>query len=133
MTQESKEALHLEATLLEMLLVLARAYEDPARPKIRISGMDERDLAFESGLVEPSEMELSIYGTQKRGRILKLIGEMEERNWIGTELLPPEGAYHVVLKPIGLQRIRESKEHSIIPSLWSQMIALLHKANRPKK
>lgn len=131
MNQDNRETQRLEETLLTMLLVLARAYADPVRPKIRISGMDERDLAFESGLLEPSEMELSIYGTQKRGAILKLIREMEERNWVGTALVPPEGAYHVILKPDGLQRIQESQERPIIPSMWRQIMALFQKGGHP--
>ena len=104
-----------------MLLILARAYHDPIRPKIRTDGMDERDLAFESGLLEPAEVELAIYGTQKRGRVLRLIREMENRGWVENRVMPPQGAYHVVLKPSGVERVRESQRHSGIPGLWDRL------------
>ena len=131
MAEQSREARRLEETLLDMLLVLARAYQDPIRPKIREEGMDERDLAFEAGLLDPVEVDLAVYATQKRGRVLRLIRELESRDWVETQVVPPQGAYNVLLKPAGVERVRESQQHSGIPGLWDQLKAAFQK-RRPE-
>ncbi len=103
MEQNSKAARELEQILENMLFALVRGYQDPVRPKIRTEGMDERDLAFEAGLLNPMEMETSLYGTQKRGRVLGLLREMVKRSWVEMQPMPPQGAYHVYLTEAGAQ------------------------------
>ena len=102
MDQDGKEPREVEQALESMLYVLVRAYQDPIRPKIRVDGMDERDLAYEAGLLTPVEMETSVYGTQKRGRVLSLVRKMVERGWVDMEPTPPQGAYHLFLKQEGV-------------------------------
>ena len=107
MEQDGKEPREVEQALESMLYVLVRAYQDPIRPKIRVEGMDERDLAYEAGMLTPVEMEPSIYGTQKRGRVLRLVRKMVERSWVDIEPLPPQGAYHIFLKQEGVDYAAE--------------------------
>jgi hypothetical protein len=107
MEQSEKEPREVEEAMESMLYVLLRAYRDPIRPKIRVEGMDERDLAYEAGLLTPVEMETSVYGTQKRGRVLRLVRKMVERSWIDMEPTPPQGAYHIFLKQEGVDHATE--------------------------
>ena len=107
MEQRGKEPREVEQALEGMLYVLVRAYQDPVRPKIRFEGMDERDLAYEAGMLTPVEMEPSIYGTQKRGRVLQLVRKMVERSWVDMEPTPPLGAYHIFLKQEGVDYATE--------------------------
>lgn len=89
----------LEEQLRAMVWALARAYQDPIRPWVREQGLEERDLAFEAGLLAPWEVEMPTYATQKRGRIVRLLREMERRGWVDLEARPPYGAYYVRLRP----------------------------------
>jgi hypothetical protein len=107
MEQNSKAARDLDLILESMLFALVRGYQDPVRPKIRTEGMDERDLAFEAGLLNPMEMETSLYGTQKRGRVLGLLREMVKRSWVEMQPMPPQGAFHVYLKEEGAKYAME--------------------------
>lgn len=93
---------------IRVLSALVRAYQDSIHPDIRAQGIDERDLAFEAGLLSPHEVEMTIYATQKRGRILRLLREMGAQGWVETEVVPPQGAYHVFLLDAGVQVLRES-------------------------
>ena len=77
-----------------VLFALARAHRDSLHPTIREEGIDERDLAYEAGLLQPAEMESSIYGTQKRSRILRLLRQMQTRELITMEMAPP-GVYRI--------------------------------------
>ena len=86
-----------------MLLALAFASNDPIRPQIRIEGHEERDVAYEAGLLSPREVEMSVYSTQKRGRILHLLGIMREKQWVEFTPKPPTGAYYVFLTAIGYE------------------------------
>lgn len=61
-----------------VMRALIRACEDRIRPSIRHTGIDERDLAFEAGLLTPSEMESIIYGPRKRNGVLRLFRRMEQ-------------------------------------------------------
>ena len=87
-----------------MLLVLAFAFNDPIRPQIKIEGHEERDVAYEAGLLSPRDVEMTVYSTQKRGRILRLLGSMKEKQWIDFRAKPPIGAYYVFLTPVGYQQ-----------------------------
>ena len=107
MGQDGKEPKEVEQALESMLYVLVRAYQDPVRPKIRVEGMDERDMAYEAGLLTPVEMETSVYGTQKRGRVLRLVRMMVERSWVDMKATPPQGAYHIFLKQDGVNHAAE--------------------------
>jgi len=80
-----------------LLLALIRARQDPARSDVREFGMDERDIAYEAGLLSPMETELTVYATQRRGGILRLLRQMREWGWIDFEPRPPMGAYHIFL------------------------------------
>ena len=90
-----------------LLLALGNAYLDGFRKNIDTDGLDERDLAFEAGLIEPSEMELSTYATQKRGRILQLLSEIAERGWITMYEKPPVGAFRVFISQEGITKFNE--------------------------
>ena len=87
-----------------MLLALAFAFSDPIRPQIKIEGHEERDVAYEAGLLSPPDVEMTVYSTQKRGRILRLLGSMKEKQWIDFIAKPPLGAYYVFLTPSGYQQ-----------------------------
>ena len=102
MEQDKKESRNILEAMEGMLYVLVRAYQDPIRPKIRFEGMDERDLAYEAGMLTPVEMETTVYGTQKRGRVLSLVRRMVELSWVDMEPTPPQGAYHILLKQEGV-------------------------------
>jgi hypothetical protein len=56
---------------------------------------------------------------------------MESRDWVETQAVPPQGAYNVLLKPSGVERVRESQQHSGIPGLWDQLKAAFQK-RRPE-
>ena len=103
----SAEEKKREETLFAVLLALTRAVHDPIRPKVREEGLEERDLAFEAHLLTPAEVEMSVYATQKRNRVLRLLREMRDRGWIEMEPKPPTGAYYVSLKANGLLHVQE--------------------------
>ena len=103
----SAEEKKREEALFAVLLALTRAFHDPIRPKVREEGLEERDLAFEARLLTPAEVEMSVYATQKRNRVLRLLRDMRDRGWIEMEPKPPTGAYHVYLKSTGLLYVRE--------------------------
>ena len=103
----SAEEKKREETLFVVLLALTRAVHDPIRPQVREEGLEERDLAFEARLLTPAEVEMSVYATQKRNRVLRLLRDMRDRGWIEMEPKPPTGAYHVYLKSTGLLYVQE--------------------------
>ena len=107
MKEQQKAQKRWEEQVFEMLLALARAFHDPIRPNIRTQGIEERDLAFEAGLLIPAEVEMTIYSSQKRNRVLRLLEDMKSRGWVEMEPTPPTGAYHVFLKPQGEEYVRE--------------------------
>jgi hypothetical protein len=90
-----------------LILALGNAYLDGFRKTIITNGLDERDLAFEAGLIDPSEMELSVYATQKRGMVLQLLSEIAERRWITMYEKPPVGAYRVFISEEGIKKFNE--------------------------
>jgi hypothetical protein len=92
---------------LQLLQALVRAHQDPVHPDIRTKGIEERDLAFEAGLLTPVEVEMTVYATQKRGRVLRLLREMGEQGWVEMKPVPPYGAYHIFLKDAGVTVLRE--------------------------
>lgn len=102
---------------LQMLIALVRAYQDNFRPHVPTTGLDERDMAFEAGLLTPMETELTVYATRKRGRVLSLLREMESWGWVAMEPVPPQGAYHVFLEGDG---IAVAQEH--LRPWWSKLL-----------
>lgn len=114
--EERRQARLQEENVEKMLWALARAHNDSSRPTIRTLGIDERDLAFESGILSPAEVETTTYATQKRGRILRLLREMQGREWVRFEAVPPHGAYHVFLLPAGAE-----KANRLVRSWWSKL------------
>lgn len=100
---QDKQAQALEQALTDMLIALVRAYGDTTRPQIREKGLEERDLAFEADLLSPSDTELTVYATQRRGRVLSLMRQMQARGWARMEVMPSRGAYHVFLLPKGIE------------------------------
>jgi hypothetical protein len=101
--QEAQQPFEVEQALVEMLLALVRAYGDSARRQVRQKGLEERDVAFEADLLTPAETELTVYATQKRGRVLSLMREMQARGWARMAVMPPRGAYHLFLLPKGME------------------------------
>lgn len=108
----------LEAILFDILLALARASNDRVRPHVAAEGLEERDLAFESGLLSPPEVEMSVYATRKRNRVLGLLKEMSERGWIRMQTKPPSGAYYVYLQDAGIELLRERTRPT-----WHRLLA----------
>ena len=102
---------------IAMLLALTRAFNDVSRPKVRVTGIEERDLAFEAGLLEPFEVEMKIYSTQKRNRILKNLKMLQEQGWVELQQTPPTGAYHVFLNSNGEQYMLR-----IVRPSWKQQL-----------
>jgi DNA-binding PadR family transcriptional regulator len=140
MEKTSKEAKQREEVLVSMLLALARAHQDPRRLHIRTQGMDERDLAYEADLLSPMEMETTIYASQKRGRVLGLLRELEKHGWVKTQAVPPLGAHHVFLTPHGeelVARIQRSRLGELWKWLTSRLLKLFgaaeRKARRPSQ
>ena len=107
MTKKKNSEEHREAILFDILFALARASTDPSRPHVIQDGLEERDLAFEAGLLSPAEVELSVYATRKRTRVLSLLKEMSGRDWIQMQVRPPSGAYYVYLQDEGIRLIRQ--------------------------
>ena len=123
----SAEEKKREETLFAVLLALTRAFHDPIRPKVREEGLEERDLAFEARLLAPAEVEMSVYATQKRNRVLRLLRDMRDRGWIEMEPKPPSGAYHVYLKSAGLLYVQE-RLRPPWSRLWDQVRSRLRRA-----
>jgi hypothetical protein len=90
-----------------MLVALVRAYQDSVRPNVSTNGLEERDMAFEAGLLSPMETELTVYATRKRGRVLGLLRDMESWGWVAMQTAPPHGAYHVFLEGEGIAAVQE--------------------------
>ena len=114
--KKSKEC--REAILFDILFALARASTDRVRPHVTEEGLEERDLAFEAGLLSPPEFEISVYATRKRNRVLGLLREMSERGWIRMQIKPPSGAYYVYLQDAGIELLRERTR-----SIWHRLSA----------
>ena len=117
--QKATETITVEDAAQEMLAALICAHNDPRRPAIRERGIEERDLAFEAGFIEPPDMELTIYGTQRRNRILLVLREMQTHGWCAMEPLPPTGAYYVRLLPAGQEAAVQKTQVS--KSWWQRM------------
>lgn len=115
--KQDRETVFREQAIAELLVALVRAHQDPFRPTIREQGIEERDLAFEAGLLAPADMELAVYGTQKRRRVLTLLRQMQERGWARMEVMPPRGAYHIVLLPKGAEHA-----DTITRSWWRRLM-----------
>lgn len=90
-----------------MLLALFRAYHDRVHPEVHTQGLEERDLGYEANLLTPPEVELPLYATQKRRRILRGIRRMVERGWATVEARPPHGTYYVCLTAEGERFARQ--------------------------
>lgn len=105
---EKSKAKNLEQATRALLLALVRARWDPARLDVQEFGMDERDIAYEAGLLSPIETELTVYATQKRGGVLALLRQMREWGWVEFEPKPPMGAYHVFLLTKGQEYALET-------------------------
>ena len=123
----SAEEKKREETLFAVLLALTRAFHDPIRPKVREEGLEERDLAFEAHLLTPAEVEMSVYATQKRNRVLRLLRDMRDRGWIKMEPKPPTGAYYVSLSSTGLLYVRE-RMRAPWSKLWDHIRSRLRQA-----
>ena len=102
---------------IAMLVALTRAFNDVSRPNVRAKGIEERDLAFEAGLLEPFEVEMKIYSTQKRNRILKNLRMLEGQGWVELHPTPPTGAYHVFLNTNGEQYVLR-----LMRPFWQQQL-----------
>jgi hypothetical protein len=107
MAKLSKEERAREERLSALLVALVRAYHDRTRPAIRERGIDERDLAFEAGLLSPAEVDTPIYATRKRNTVLSLLREMRRRQWADIQLTPPQGVYHVILRQEGIDHLAQ--------------------------
>ena len=117
MTEEGSTGADIRPEHFQLLVALARAHVDRLRPDVRTDGLDERDLAFEAGLIQPMETELTIYATQKRGRIVRLLTEMKAFGWVEVEARPPVGSYHVMLQSEGMVAVREH-----LRPWWSKLL-----------
>ncbi|MSQ11794.1 MAG: hypothetical protein EXR48_03770 [Dehalococcoidia bacterium] len=106
-----------QAALEDLLLALVRAHADSLRPNIPQEGIEERDLAFEAGLLAPPDMETNIYATRKRNRIVYLLRKMQERGWARMETVPPRGAYHLFLLPQGVEHA-----HVVARPWWKRLL-----------
>ncbi|MBI4337745.1 MAG: hypothetical protein HY683_07980 [Chloroflexi bacterium] len=102
-TDQRKAEKQFNLELENMLLALARAYGDPIRRQVQERGVAEYDLAFEAGLLIPAETEMTVYATQKRGRVMRLLRTMQKQQWVRIETAPPYGAYQVMMEPAGWQ------------------------------
>ena len=52
-------------------------------------------------------MELSVYASQKRGRIIQLLSEISDKGWITIYEKPPIGAYRVFISDDGVRKFNE--------------------------
>ena len=125
--EKKREEKKREEALFAVLLALTRATHDPIRPKVREEGLEERDLAFEAQLLTPAEVEMSVYATQKRNRVLRLLRDMRDRGWIQMEPKPPTGAYYVSLKDSGLLYVQE-RMRPPWSKLWGRVRSRLGRA-----
>ena len=80
-----------------LLVALVRACKDPRRKYIQEEGMEERDLAYESGMIRmPFDLDMPFYATVKRGRIVQHLNEMNELGLIEFQE-PHQGGFLRVL------------------------------------
>ena len=100
--------------LTAMLHALAGAYRDPSRYDVKANGIEERDLAYEAGLLTPPEVENPLYGTQKRGLVLRLIRDMESFGWVVLTSPSPRGAHFVSLTRYGEELTKANSQ-----TIWS--------------
>ena len=89
-----------------VMRALIRACRDHLRPSIREAGIDERDLAFEAGLLTPAEVDSAIYGPQKRNAILRLFRRLQGEGLISMHMAP-NGVYQVLPTPKGEQFVEQ--------------------------
>ncbi|MSP78824.1 MAG: hypothetical protein EXR67_04645 [Dehalococcoidia bacterium] len=118
--RDTHDTITVEQALDEMLEALVRAHYDRRRPAILERGIEERDLAFEAGMLVPLDMEMTIYATQRRNRILRLLREMEQRGWCSMETRPPMGAYFIKVLPAGEAHLAEKIKSR--PQPWWQRL-----------
>jgi hypothetical protein len=109
-----------EAVADGVLVALVRACRDDRRPAIREKGHDERDLAYESDLLqEPSEVESTVYGSQKRNMVLRVLRKMQRDGLISMEM-GSNGVYRVLPTSKG----EEYAEFLMLPwyaKLWKRL------------
>ena len=103
--------------LAAMLHALAAVYRDPSGSNLVTNGVEERDLAYRAGLLTPPEVENPLYGTQKRGLVLKLIRDMESFGWATVNSPSTRGAYFVFLTKYGEQLANAGSQ-----SIWSWLL-----------
>ncbi len=91
--QQSREERAVQG---DVLLALIKACSDDLRPAIRREGIDERDLAFESSLLQrPADLEMTTYATRMRNSVLRVLRGMQREGLITMEM-GPKGAYRVL-------------------------------------
>jgi hypothetical protein len=109
-----------EEAMAGVLLALVRACRDDLRPAIREEGIDERDLAYEAGLLlRPSDLEAAIYGSQKRNSVLRVLRQMQGNGLINMEM-GPKGAYRVLPTGKG-EQYAEFLMRPWYRKLWSRL------------
>ncbi len=79
-----------------ILKALAKAVRDPRRSDLRTEGIEERDLAFEAGLLLPMDTELPRYANVKRGAIVRILEQMEKQGLIQFKDAVPGRLYKVL-------------------------------------
>jgi hypothetical protein len=114
--EQEQERIAQEQAIADLLVALARAHNDPIRPQIPETGIEERDLAFEADLLSPPEMEMTVYATRKRRRVLFLLRQLEERGWARLEQ-SANGAYRAFLLPQGA-----AEAQRFVPRPWWQRV-----------
>ncbi|MQF82892.1 hypothetical protein FIM02_01865 [SAR202 cluster bacterium AD-802-E10_MRT_200m] len=120
--------IHVNDEAVALLLALTRAFNDTSRSQLIVEGIEERDLAFEAGLLEPFEVELTIYSTRKRNRILTNLKVLQDQGWAELRTMPSTGAYHVFLTLAGqeflLQLVTPSWKKNLgkIRSKWKGLL-----------
>ncbi len=109
-----------EAVAEGVLLALVRACRDHLRPAIREQGIDERDLAYESALLQtPAEVEPTVYGSQKRNMVLRVLRKMQQDGLISMQM-GPNGAYRVLPTPKG-EEYADSLTRPWYAKLWERL------------
>jgi len=78
-----------------LLIALINAFGNPKRKNLQDDGLEERDLAFEAGLLSPMEMELTKYATTKRGKIVYILEKLETQGLIRFHVKTPGILYKI--------------------------------------
>ncbi len=109
-----------EAMAGGVLVALVRACRDDQRPTIREKGIDERDLAYESALLEtPAEVEATVYGSQKRGMVLRVLRKMQQDGLISMQM-GSNGVYRVLPTSKG-EEYADSLMRPWYTKLWERL------------